>query len=239
MHYDLLLKLIAAHFLSDFFLQTSGWVEARNKRHFLASQLYIHGLVTFITVIILCGTSLWLVGIILGISHIVLDGVKSYMKQNTLFFLTDQALHLIILTLCWAFFTDANLNPQILKDLYQNPELWLYLCAVLFLTAPSGLLVELLTTRWRVQLSKIKTGSTSLEKAGMLIGILERLLIFFLVIIGKFEAVGLLIAAKSLLRFNEKDRPEEKTEYLLVGTLISVALALAAGFLVTNIHFIN
>jgi hypothetical protein len=56
-----------------------------------------------------------------------------------------------------------------------------------------------------VQISKLKSDSSSLEKAGMLIGIIERLLIFFLVIIGKFEAIGLLIAAKSLL--TGKDEP--------------------------------
>ena len=239
MQYDLLLKLIAAHFISDFFLQTSEWVDARNRQHFRAWQLYFHGLVTTTTVIILCGTNLWHIGIIIGCSHIVLDGIKSYLKQKTAYFITDQALHLIILGICWALFTSADFNMQVMNNLYNNPEVWLYLCAVLFLASPAGLLVEFLTTRWRVQLSRLKSGSTSLEKAGMLIGIIERLLIFFLVIIGKFEAIGLLIAAKSLLRFNEKDRPEEKTEYLLVGTLISVALALATGFLVTNIHFTN
>jgi hypothetical protein len=239
MHYDLLLQLLAAHFLSDFFLQTTGWVVARNKLHFRAWQLYLHGIVTAGIVVILCGTHLWLVGIIIGMSHVALDGAKSFLKQNMLFFLADQALHLAILALCWAVFTGVTWDPDLLNNLYHHPGLWLYLCAVLFLTAPSGLLVEFLTTRWRVQISKLKSDSSSLEKAGMLIGIIERLLIFFLVIIGKFEAIGLLIAAKSLLRFNEKDRPEEKTEYLLVGTLISVALALGTGFLVANIHFIN
>ncbi len=239
MQYDLLLKLLAAHFISDFFLQTSQWVESRNRKHFRAWQLYFHGMVTAIAVAILCGSSFWVACIIIGISHIVLDGAKSYMKQNTFYFMADQGLHLIILALCWIFFAKPDLNIQILNNIYHDPALWLYVCAVLFLSAPAGILVEFMTTRWRMQLSRLKSGSTSLEKAGMLIGIIERLLIFFLVIIGKFEAVGLLIAAKSLLRFNEKDRPEEKTEYLLVGTLISVALALGTGFLVMNIHFTN
>ncbi len=239
MQYDLLLKLIAAHFVSDFLLQPSAWVNARNKHHFTAWQLYLHGLVTTTTVVILCGADLWFIGIILGISHIVLDGTKSYLKQSTLYFLTDQVIHFMILAACWALFTGTSWNHQVIDHLYHNPEFWLYACAILFLTGPSGILIELMTTRWRIQLSGIKGSLTSLEKAGMLIGIIERLLIFFLVIIGKYEAVGLLIAAKSLLRFNEKDRPEEKTEYLLVGTLISVALALGTGFLVSNIHLIN
>ena len=237
MHYDLLLKLLAAHFISDFFLQPSGWVKARNKNHFLAWQLYLHALVTALTVIILCGTGTWLIAIIIGTSHILLDGTKSYLKQSTLFFVADQVLHMAILGICWALYTGLTPDLQAIAEIYHNPGFWLYVCAGLFLTGPSGLLVELLTTRWRKQLTKYASGSSSLEKAGMIIGILERLLIFFLVIIGKYEAIGLLIAAKSLLRFNEKDRPEEKTEYLLVGTLISVALALGAGFLVSNIHF--
>ncbi len=37
---------------------------------------------------------------------------------------------------------------------------------------------------------------------------------------GQFSAISLLIAAKGIIRFNEKDRPEVKTEYLVIGTLL-------------------
>lgn len=237
MQYDILLKLLAAHFLTDFILQPASWVLSRNQKHFKAPQLYVHGLVTTGAVILIAGLPLWWAGALIGLSHILFDGAKSYTKPTTSWFLLDQLLHLIIIALCWLFYTQPAFSFASFHRIYDNPVIWLYISAGLFLTTPSGFLIGLLTTRWRVQLSEMNAGTPSLEKAGMIIGIIERLLIFFLVIIGKFEAIGLLIAAKSLLRFNEKDRPEVKTEYLLVGTLISVALSVGIGFLVINIHF--
>jgi hypothetical protein len=38
-----------------------------------------------------------------------------------------------------------------------------------------------------------------------------------------------LVAAKGIIRFNEKDRPEIKTEYLVIGTLLSIGLAIITG----------
>ncbi len=235
MQFDLLWKLVAAHLLSDFFFQSAGWVNSRNRHHFRAWQLYFHGLITGLTVVVVCGASLWFVGILIALSHIFLDGIKSFLKQTTLVFVADQLMHLVVLTLCWSVFTRLAWDFPVIVRIYRDPQVWLYITALLFLTTPSGMLVAMLTERWRKQLSGLKAGSSSLDKAGMLIGIIERLLIFFFVLSGKFEAIGLLIAAKSLLRFNEKERPEEKTEYLLVGTLISVALAAATAILVLKI----
>lgn len=71
-----------------------------------------------------------------------------------------------------------------------------------------------------------------LTNAGKWIGIAERLILLTLLLQGQYAAMGLLMTAKGLLRFSEKDRQEEKTEYVLIGTLISVVFALITGILV-------
>jgi hypothetical protein len=60
----------------------------------------------------------------------------------------------------------------------------------------------------------------------------ERIIILIFVLQGQYSAIGLLVAAKGIIRFNEKDRPEIKTEYLVIGTLLSIAMAIIAGLLV-------
>jgi hypothetical protein len=62
---------------------------------------------------------------------------------------------------------------------------------------------------------------------------LERLIIFFLVLISQYEAIGLLIAAKSIIRLKEGD--QKMSEYVLVGTLLSVSVAMATGFIVSKL----
>jgi hypothetical protein len=45
----------------------------------------------------------------------------------------------------------------------------------------------------------------------------------------------LLVAAKGVIRFADSDRTERKTEYLLIGTLISFSLAIITGLVVQRL----
>ena len=70
--------------------------------------------------------------------------------------------------------------------------------------------------------------------AGKYIGILERFLILTLSVTGNISAIGMVIAAKSIARFGEFSN-KHFAEYYLVGTLLSVGLALAGGIALTHI----
>ena len=63
-----------------------------------------------------------------------------------------------------------------------------------------------------------------------MIGLMERGLIFAFLLIGQPEGVGLLIAAKSILRFGAVRDDRALSEYVIIGTLASVGWALAAGY---------
>lgn len=63
---------------------------------------------------------------------------------------------------------------------------------------------------------------------GVTIGNIERLLIFLLALVGSYGAIGLVVAAKGVVRAVEwKDRTF--VEYFLIGTLASAALAVTVG----------
>lgn len=65
--------------------------------------------------------------------------------------------------------------------------------------------------------------------AGRVIGILERVFIYYFVLNAQFEAMGLILAAKSFARFRELEE-RKFAEYVLIGTLLSALLAmLTAG----------
>jgi len=125
-----------------------------------------------------------------------------------------------------------------------RPESFLLLLSLgLFLGSPAnGVVKAVLTsagTRWRE--------SEQTLRGGRLIGILERWLIFALAIAGDPTAAALVVSAKSLLRFPEisrSARAEEDaraaagprqidivTEYFLLGSLTSWALAIAPALL--------
>jgi len=62
------------------------------------------------------------------------------------------------------------------------------------------------------------------------IGILERILILIFITTSQFSAIGFLIAAKSVFRFNDtREDGNKKAEYFLLGTLTSFTLAIIVG----------
>ena len=63
---------------------------------------------------------------------------------------------------------------------------------------------------------------------GKWIGRFERALIFTLIFIDQPIGIGFLVAAKSILRFEEA-RQQKLAEYVLIGTLLSFSLAIAVA----------
>lgn len=230
----LLLKLVCAHLVTDFVLQPKSWIDDRNRHHFASGKLYLHGLITGVVALLAAGFSYWPVAAIIFVTHIIIDGWKSYQRQTIVFFIIDQLLHLIVITGCWYFlFGHSEQVPDIVKNLSFNSHAWVLVTGFIFLTTPAGILIGQLTRTWREKISN----PGSLENAGKWIGIIERLIVFIFVLLGQYAAISLLIAAKGIIRFNERDRPEEKTEYLVIGTLMSIGIALIIGQTVK--HFLR
>lgn len=72
-------------------------------------------------------------------------------------------------------------------------------------------------------------------KGGRLIGPLERVLVFALMLAGAFTLIAAVFAAKGIVRFPEISRDSDagdRAEYFLIGSLVSWAIAFAAAFLV-------
>jgi hypothetical protein len=67
-------------------------------------------------------------------------------------------------------------------------------------------------------------------RVGEAIGVLERLLIVVLVMVGGVASVGLVIAAKTLARFKQLD-DREFAEYYLLGTLASTSVAVISALI--------
>lgn len=224
-----LIKLILSHLITDFILQPKSWVEDRNKRHFLSAKLYLHGLITAAFAWIMIGWQYWLIAIIILITHTTIDGWKSYRRQTVTYFLIDQFLHLAIIIVCWFYlFMGWSDLKNFWVQFNSNEYAWKLITAFIFLTTPAGILIGQLTRQWRDKMPDAE----NLANAGKWIGIVERIIILIFVLNSQFSAIGLLIAAKGIIRFNEKDRQEIKTEYLVIGTLMSISLAIVTGLII-------
>jgi hypothetical protein len=168
------------------------------------------------------------------VTHFGIDTWKIYQrKDNLTIFLLDQALHVIVLIICWLGITGQSraLADQ-LSMLVHNQTVLIYIVSFLFVTWPAAYIISKFTQPWRDQL--INDDIQSLAEAGKYIGVLERVLVLIFVLLQQYGAIGFLVAAKSIMRFSEKSETKlrEKTEYILIGTLLSFAIALISGLVV-------
>lgn len=236
LHLDILLRLIAAHAMADFILQPDSWVKKRMEDKIKSQYLYFHIIITGILTYLAFGS--WgtiLLPVIITVSHFALDLSKSYIKKdNTAIFLIDQALHLLVIIICWLAYT-GQFHTLYNNFIYQYNETQtvLLVTAYLLITIPFSIIIAKLTNKWYTDVYGTN-GDDSLKNAGKWIGIIERFLVLTFTIIGQYEAIGFLLAAKSVFRFNElKDSADrKKTEYILIGTFISFAISIALGIAV-------
>jgi hypothetical protein len=208
-----------------FLLQPTHWIESRKKDHFSSKGLYRHCALTAVLAWVFIGLRYWPVAFVIFLTHLLIDGWKSYQKDTIKYFLIDQGLHLTVILCCWyaVFLTPADLHTA--WQMVNTKNNWVFFTALVFVTQPAGIFIGQLTRKWRAQIPD----SDSLGNAGKWIGIIERIIILALVVHHQYASVGLLLTAKGLLRFNEPNRLEVKTEYLLIGTLISFGTAVLTG----------
>ncbi|GAB2630007.1 DUF3307 domain-containing protein [Belliella aquatica] len=232
----ILIKLILAHLIGDFVLQPKSWVKEKEKKKAKSLKLYLHFLIHgLLVLLVFWNLQYWLLALSVLLIHGLIDIAKLYFQKKhnkTSWFVIDQALHLISISILWLIWTDTNLEISLW---FENTSLWIYVTALLFLTSVSGILIQVLLTKWSKSINDGK--NQSLDNAGKYIGILERLFVFTFVILGKWEAIGFLLAAKSVFRFGDlKESKDRKlTEYILIGTLLSFGVAILIGVIVLGI----
>ena len=223
-------KLLLAHLLGDFLLQPTSWVLDKESRKHKSIYLYIHILLHFILAWVLVGWTdfVWF-AILLAVTHGGIDFLKLHFQKNKTkrnWFVIDQLLHLTMLLVITLLYT----NKRIDFTAFDN-QFWIFATGILLLTKPTSILIKNIISIWTPE---NKTSDDSLSNAGNHIGILERLFVFYFVITAHFEAIGFLLAAKSIFRFGDlKEAKDRKlTEYVLIGTLLSFGIALLTGLLV-------
>ena len=73
-----------------------------------------------------------------------------------------------------------------------------------------------------------ENGAIDEPARGRFIGYLERMIVFLLVLSGEVNAIGFVLVAKGIARFQQLD-DRAFAEYFLIGTLMSIAMAAIVG----------
>lgn len=227
---ELLLLQFIAHLSLDYFFQTDNLAKQKNTIGFKSSFLYLHALA--------CFALAWLFSLQLGfalaagviaVTHFLMDGFKRHLNNSKYFgrysFFIDQAIHLIILTIVVVLFHKWHgINPSV--DVSINFKYLLIITGYLICLKPANIFIREVFKVTEIQVSS----DNEMPNAGKVIGVLERILTLTLIIVSQYSAVGFLIAAKSILRYGNNETL--KTEYVLIGTMLSFGIAVIAGIII-------
>lgn len=230
-----LIKIIIAHLIGDFFLQPSSWVKDKEIKKLKSGKLYLHVLVHVVLIfVIFFSFNVWKIALSIGVFHLIIDALKSIFqtkKNARVLFFIDQVLHFTSIVLVWHIFYKGYLDISF----FNETKIWILISGALFLTMPTSIIMKVIIAKWLPD--NDDESPKSLQNAGKYIGILERVLILVFISTNHFEAVGFLLAAKSVFRFGDlKEAHDLKlTEYVLIGTLLSFGIAIVVSFMVIGL----
>jgi len=222
---------VIAHLLVDFFFQSNKQANDKNKLGFKSSFLKWHTLIVFSLSWVLSFQLNFVYGaLIIAVTHYVIDGLKkninAHFKLGKYSFFIDQALHLIVIVSVVALF-DKYASIQPLFNI--NLTYLLLFAGYAICLKPANIFIKQIFVVFDIAILE----NNDLPNAGKLIGTLERILVITFILLNQFGAIGFLIAAKSILRYKADDTL--KTEYVLIGTMLSFGIALMVGVIINLI----
>ena len=228
---QLILQLALAHIIGDFVIQPDRWLKDKDEENYKPKYLYAHIAVHALALIFILQFELvfWKGILIILSTHYLFDLIKMKLlgrfDKRVLFFL-DQIAHALVIAVVVHMYEPFEVDFTVLY----SSKVLLFVAAILTCTVVASKLMKVIITTWDLSDEK---DDGSLARAGKYIGILERLFVFGFLASGHWQAIGFLLAAKSIFRFGDLTRPRDRklTEYILIGTLLSFSFAILVGLL--------
>ena len=238
--------MLIGHFIGDFYFQTDEI--ARNKtgcKSQLIKHCLLYTLAMLIVIVPLFTPKLLIYSLIISFIHLVVDFIKSNIKNEEkhevgIYFL-DQVIHIFVIIGFVAFISNnlylSYLSP--IKKLFNQFELeklkvLSVLLAFLIIIKPASITIKILLAKYGNFIKEEKEG---VPNTGALIGELERFIILLMLTQGQYAAIGFVLTAKSIARYNKIVEKIEFSEYYLLGTFLSTLIAITTYLLVCSRFF--
>lgn len=240
---ETLTALFFAHVLADYVFQTRWMVET--KRNPLV--LLVHTAIVIATAQLALGQVYAPAILALGAVHFVIDALKTHTFRDTLFaHLADQGAHILTLIAVALYAPDLWTTGLWATQPHVPPALILHgmilSAGAIYAIRAGGFAVGKLMAPFSATFAATNPGANAetglpegLPSGGLMIGYLERALIYVLILAGQGASIGFLIAAKSVMRFETASKEQKAAEYVIIGTLASFGWAIAVSLAITQL----
>lgn len=177
--------------------------------------------------------------VLLSVLHFVIESVNYLFKKNQTasMYATKQLIYLGFITSVASILTYFDHTLELLPVFHTflskitiNPDdLLAWIGLLLISIKPANVTIKQLLAKYKP--NNVEKTSENQIKAGALIGTLERMIILLLISVGQYSAIGLVLTAKSVARYNKISEDKEFAEYYLIGSLFSTLYAIGTYFI--------
>ncbi|HWT26398.1 MAG TPA: DUF3307 domain-containing protein [Mobilitalea sp.] len=249
---EIFLVLLLSHIIGDFYLQTEKLAKKKEKNF---TYLCLHGLLYWISFLLISlpilSLELFLCGLGMGLIHLIIDFIKylavcSKNKKKNLstsdkrsIYILDQAVHITCLVIGSYVLAIMNYDIKILdccKDFFvvtgiSAVKVVNIIVALLLIHKPANITISHLISAYKPK-KDLSEQQPQDYKAGRFIGSVERIIMLILLYLGQYSAIGLVLTAKSIARYDEIAKNKISAEYYLLGTLISTGFVIVVSILI-------
>jgi len=246
---EFLVLLRLAHTVGDFYAQSDAISNKKDEKIiWLFFHSFLYWAITMGLFVLVKSKAVFVFGSLSAFVHFIIDFVKSvYVRRKNkkgeieqaklrdIFFI-DQLLHLIsiiFIAYLFIFFGNILIVNENLLNLFTtigiSKTLTLsWITMVLIVHKPTNIAISRILAIYRPIILEEKLED---RKAGRLIGTLERIIIVILIDLKQYSAIGLVLTAKSVARYDKITKDPYFSEYYLIGTLLSTLCAIGISLL--------
>ena len=224
-----LILMFLCHVVADFYIQPSQMSEkGKHELKWVLLHCLLYGLSTLAVSIPVMSSGILILAVVSSFNHAIIDII--------IYLIFDQLLHIMsifILAYIWTSNNVPLVGISIVADFLCLADLsGLFLCkwllGLLVIQKPANLLIQSLIGSYKPQKSnEIKIDNN----IGRRIGTAERFIMFILIYLNQYSAIGLVLTAKSIARYDQITKEEKFAEYYLLGTLTSVGITVICSTL--------
>ncbi|MBD5459080.1 MAG: DUF3307 domain-containing protein [Lachnospiraceae bacterium] len=240
-----LLILGIGHLFGDFYFQNEKIAEYKEVKY---QGVLLHSIeycaAFLLTILPVFSIDMVIAVVYAALAHFLIDTVKYFIllkkkvRKNFNIFIVDQCAHIVSIFVlaytmdCWHFtIGQVKCVSDILSAFHCNAEtIGRWILALLAIHTPANIFIQKFLGEYKPKKDEdiIKMDN----KAGRRIGTLERFIMLIFLSKDQFTALGFVLTAKSIARYDKITKDEKFAEYYLRGTLVSTLYVIICRVLI-------
>lgn len=238
MYKNFMILLLLGHVLGDFYMQSNKMAKNKERKF---KWVILHCIVYLVSMIFvslpIISISILGIDITVSILHMLIDTAKYiYLKKckrqynEKKIFIIDQGIHFICLLAIAYIAVKRNIvmnELEFVNDFFyisnfSETRIAIWVLVLLFIHKPVNIFIQKFIKCYKpVEESHLFKRDNN---AGRLVGTIERIVMLIFISVNQYSAIGLVLTAKSIARYDRISKDKEFAEYYLLGTLMSTVL---------------